>query len=235
MVSFIHLSHTQQTSSSLPVLRGRRQATNLGGCCLSDSREHVMDSRSSLRQLDPRVVRTRRLLEHAFADVLREKGFQAATVQDITRRAGVNRATFYAHFADKYALLDHTIREGFRAEIDQRMLNACHYTLENLHALIVAVCEFVRSSRSHCKTTPQPQFESLVETQVKAALHELLLKWLEQVDTVVSPETAATAGSWAIYGLAAQWSRGPRSKSADEFAAEVLPLAAANFRLADAA
>ena len=57
----------------------------------------------------------------------------------------------------------------------------------------------------------------------------------EQVDTVVSPQTAATAGSWAIYGLAAQWSRGPRSKSADEFATEVLPVAAANFRLAQAA
>jgi AcrR family transcriptional regulator len=184
--------------------------------------------------LDPRVVRTRRMLEQAFADILREKGFQAATVQDITRRAGVNRATFYAHFSDKYALLDHTIREGFRAEIEQRMLDACHYTPENLHALIVAVCEFIRSARSRCKT-PQPQFESLVETQVKAALFELLLKWLEQVETVVSPQTAATAGSWAIYGLAAQWSRGPRSKSADQFAAEVLPLAAANFRLAQPA
>ena len=186
------------------------------------------------QQLDPRVVRTRRLLEQAFADVLREKGFQAATVQDITSRAGVNRATFYAHFADKYALLDHTITQGFRAEIDRRMLNACHYTPENLHALIVAVCEFIRSSRSRCKT-PQPQFESLVETQVKAALHELLLKWLEQVDTVVPPQTAATAGSWAIYGLAAQWGRGSRSKSADEFATEVLPVAAANFGLAQVA
>ena len=183
------------------------------------------------QQLDPRVVRTRRLLEQAFTEVLREKGFQAATVQDITRRAGVNRATFYAHFADKYALLDHTIRADFRAEIDRRMLNACHYTPENLQALIVAVCEFIRSSRSRCKT-PQPQFESLVETQVKAALYDLLLRWLEQVDTAVSPQTAATAGSWAIYGLAARWSRGPRSESADEFAAEVLPLAAANFRLA---
>jgi AcrR family transcriptional regulator len=194
----------------------------------------MMTSSPPTQQLDPRVVRTRRLLEQAFADVLREKGFQAATVQDITRRAGVNRATFYAHFADKYALLDYTIREGFRAEIEHRMLNACHYTPENLHALIVAVCEFILSSRSHCRS-PQPQFESLVETQVKAALYNLLLKWLEQVKTVVSPQTAATAGSWAIYGLAAQWSRGPRSRPADEFATEVLPLAAANFRLAQPA
>lgn len=182
-------------------------------------------------QLDPRVRRTRQSLEQAFVDVLHEKGFQSATVQDIARRAGVNRATFYAHFPDKYALLDHTIRQAFRQEIDKRMLNACHYTPENLRNLIVAVCEFIHTSNARCKP-PQTQFESLVESQVKQALHDLLLKWLEQVDTDVPPETAATAGSWAIYGLAAQWSHRKPSNSADEFAAEVLPLVAANFRLA---
>ena len=65
------------------------------------------------QKLDPRVKRTRSLLEQAFMDVLKEKGFQTITVQDITQRAGVNRATFYAHFDDKYDLLDHSIRQGF--------------------------------------------------------------------------------------------------------------------------
>ena len=184
--------------------------------------------------LDPRVRRTRQSLEQAFADVLRDKGFAAATVQDITRRAGVNRATFYAHFPDKYALLDHTIRQGFLREINKRMLNACHYSPENLRNLIVAVCEFIRGSTIRCKT-PQPQFESLVETQVKDVLQSLLMKWLEQVKTDVPPQTAATAGSWAIYGLASQWSHVKRAKSAEEFSAEVLPLVAANFRLVQAA
>jgi AcrR family transcriptional regulator len=179
-------------------------------------------------KLDPRVRRTRQSLEQAFMDALREKGFQAITVQDITQRAGVNRATFYAHFADKYALLDHSIRQGFLEEINKRMLHACHYTLQNLRSLIVAVCEFTRSASSHCKPR-QAQFESLVETQVKSVLYDLLLKWLEQVRTDVAPQTAATAGSWAIYGLAAQWNRSQHRKPADKFADEVLPLVAANF------
>ena len=106
--------------------------------------------------------------------------------------------------------------------------------MENLHNLIVAVCEFIRGSTLRCKT-PQPQFESLVETQVKAVLQGLLMKWLEQVKTDVPPQTAATAGSWAIYGLASQWSHGKRTKSAENFAEEVLPLVSANFRLAQAA
>jgi AcrR family transcriptional regulator len=33
-----------------------------------------------------------------------ERGFDAITVGDIARRAGVNRATFYRHYQDKYDL-----------------------------------------------------------------------------------------------------------------------------------
>ncbi len=181
-------------------------------------------------KLDPRVKRTRQLLEQSFMEIIEQKGFQAVTVQDITERAGVNRATFYAHFADKYALLDHSIRQGFMQEIDKRMLHACHLTLDNLRNLIVAVCEFTRSSNSHCKPA-QAQFELLVETQVKAVMHELLMKWLEQVQLDVAPETAATAASWAIYGLALQWSHAKQPEPVEEFAAGVLPLVAANLNL----
>jgi AcrR family transcriptional regulator len=226
-------------------------------------------------RVDPRVKRTRLLLEQAFMDIIQEKGFQAVTVQDITERAGVNRATFYAHFADKYALLDHCIRQGFLQEIDKRMLNACHLTTDNLRNLIVAVCEFIHSMNSHCKPA-QAQFESLVETQVKAVLHELMLKWLEprdggvsvppaaspslrsgipyvhrddvlredlryapaelrQAPLQVSPEMAATAASWAIYGLALQWSHAKQPEPVEKFAAEVLPLVEANLNLSTAA
>jgi len=182
------------------------------------------------QKLDPRVKRTRQLLEQAFMDVLREKGFQTITVQDITERAGVNRATFYAHFEDKYALLDHSIRQGFLQEIEKRMLHACHFSTDNLRNLIVAVCEFTSKTNSHCKP-PQPQFESLVETQVKDVMYELLLKWLKQLDVEVAPETAATAASWAIYGLASQWGHSKQPKPVDEFASEVLPLVATNLNL----
>ncbi len=178
-------------------------------------------------KLDPRVKRTRLLLEQAFMGLIQEKGFQAVTVQDIAERAGVNRATFYAHFADKYALLDHSVRQGFMQEIDKRMLNACHLTRDNLRNLIIAVCEFTRSANEHCKPA-QAQFESLVETQVKAVLHELMVKWLEKVPLPVPPETAATAASWSIYGLALQWSHAKHPRPVEEYAAEVLPLVAAS-------
>lgn len=181
-------------------------------------------------KLDPRVKRTRQMLEQAFMEVINEKGFQAVSVQDIAEHAGVNRATFYAHFEDKYALLDHSIRQGFRQELEKRTLSACHFSVENLRALVVAVCEFTANTSEHCKS-PQNQFEALVETQVKGQIYGLLMAWLQEVKSSIPPETAATAASWAIYGLAQQWSRNKNRPPADIFADDVLPIVTANLSI----
>ena len=185
-------------------------------------------------KLDPRVKRTRHMIEQAFMELVKEKGFQSISVQDITERAGINRATFYAHFPDKFALLEHAMRQGFRQEIEKRMLNACHFTNDNLRNLIIAVCEFVANAHSHCSVTEQ-QFQALVEAQVRSQIYELLNHWLENIplieNTPVSRERAATAASWAIYGLATEWSRNKRMPPAEQYAEEVLPLVAANLGL----
>ena len=185
---------------------------------------------------DPRYKRTRSLILKAFMEVLPEKGFQSVSVQDIAQKAGINRATFYAHFPDKYALLDHSIQQMFRQEIEKRMLDACHYSDENLRSLIITVCEFVSNANSHC-TPAQPQFESLVETQVKSQLQGLLQVWLEKEESTIDPKTAATAASWAIYGLVSQWTHDKSKKkpSPEEFADQVLPLIAVNLRMAQPA
>src|SRR3990172_5188069 len=173
-------------------------------------------------KLDPRVKRTRSLLERSFMEVVAEKGFQAVSVQDITEKAGVNRATFYAHFPDKYALLDYSIRQGFRQELEKRTLNVCTFSMDNLRALIITVCEFISNASSHCNP-PSPQFESLMETQVKAQVQELIQNWIQKLGADVDPKVAATAASWAIYGLALQWSRDKKRPSVEKFADQVLP------------
>jgi len=174
-------------------------------------------------RLDPRIKRTRGLLEQAFMDIVAEKGFQSVSVQDITEKAGVNRATFYAHFPDKYALLDHSIRMGFHRELEKRTLNVCTFSMENLRALIITVCEFISTAGSHCNP-PSQQFESLMETQVKAQVRELVQNWIQKLDTDVDIRVVSTAASWAIYGLALQWSHEKKRPSAEKFAEEILPL-----------
>lgn len=59
--------------------------------------------------IDPRVKKTRRFLKEALLSLIKEKGFDAITVRDLTEEADINRATFYQHYQDKFDLLDKTI------------------------------------------------------------------------------------------------------------------------------
>ena len=70
--------------------------------------------KSTLAAVDPRIKRTRQLLHRAFHELLAEKTFEEITVHDIAERSMVNRATFYDHFPDKFALLEDIIAENFQ-------------------------------------------------------------------------------------------------------------------------
>lgn len=54
---------------------------------------------------DRRVARTRRALREALLELIQEKGYAAVTVEEITERANLGRATFYLHYKDKEELL----------------------------------------------------------------------------------------------------------------------------------
>ena len=73
------------------------------------------------QKLDPRVRRTRQMLFQAFQSLLAEKTFDAITVQDVSERSTLNRATFYDHIPDKFALLESMMGERFGALIAARM------------------------------------------------------------------------------------------------------------------
>ena len=55
--------------------------------------------------MDARVVRTRRSLQESLFALARERPLEELTVADIVQRAGVNRSSFYQHYADKDTLL----------------------------------------------------------------------------------------------------------------------------------
>ena len=69
---------------------------------------------------DPRIRRTRKLLQGALATLMQAKSFDEISVQDITEAATVNRATFYDHYTDKFALLEALVAGGFHEFLDQR-------------------------------------------------------------------------------------------------------------------
>ena len=52
---------------------------------------------------------TSKLMNEALLSLLEKKPFDFITVTDITKKAGVNRSTFYLHYDNVYELLEETI------------------------------------------------------------------------------------------------------------------------------
>lgn len=75
------------------------------------------------KKQDRRVARTQQLIRQALLALIREKGFEPLTVQEIIDRANVGRATFYAHFDSKEDLLISGFEE-FRASLRARQRDA---------------------------------------------------------------------------------------------------------------
>jgi AcrR family transcriptional regulator len=181
-----------------------------------------------VRKVDPRVIRTRQLILQAFIDLFHEESFEEITVQDIADRATINRVTFYAHFQDKFALLEYTIREMIRKRFYNHLPEGIPFSPENLGRLILTICEFLTEMQSVCPP-PHGQMETLMEKQIKAELYEIMRAWLVQIpyhSSKVGPtlEQTAMVTSWAIYGTAVQWVKEKREKSAEEYVEQVLPL-----------
>lgn len=66
-------------------------------------------------------VRTDKAIMQAFIELLKEKSFEKITVQDILERTPVTRATFYAHYHDKYEIAERMLEQFFQMRETTRL------------------------------------------------------------------------------------------------------------------
>ena len=176
---------------------------------------------SECERLDPRIRRTRGLLQDALKGLLRDKEFENISVQDITEAATLNRATFYAHYTDKFALLEELIRVTFLKLLNQRNVKFDGGCSSTFQAIILAVCDYL-SELQELHSPNQRQFEPFVEATVIDQVRVVLLEGYkrhpeERTERAVPAELIAATASWAIYGAAKQWVNAPRRQPAEEF------------------
>jgi AcrR family transcriptional regulator len=180
---------------------------------------------------DPRMRRTRQLLQEALRKLLQTKRLDEILVQDITDAATLNRATFYDHYADKFALFEAMIAGDFHKLLQERNIRFDGVCSSALEAIILAVCEYleqIHGNEDDCAR--QGSFSSLMDAAITRAIQVVVLSGLRSRATQVrvSREILASTISWAIYGASREWfyraKRQPAEEIVPSLAKLILPL-----------
>lgn len=186
--------------------------------------------------VDPRIRRTRLLLQQSLAKLLETKVFEKISVQDITDAATVNRATFYDHYPDKFALLECMAASRFHELLAGRGVKFDGTCSSAWKGMVLGVCDYLAGTPGmDCER--HRQMDPHVESAVVAVVRQMLLDGLKlhPSQSAVSPEMIATTASWAIYGGAKEWLRTPNRCPSEEVADTVVKLVSPIFNAVRAA
>ena len=175
---------------------------------------------------DPRIRRTRQLLQGAMLTLMQIKSFDEISVHDITDAATVNRATFYDHYTDKFSLLDATVAGGFHLLLHERNVSFDGTCPSAASAIILAACDYLTQTHSNATVcTRQSAFEPLVDAAITNAIRRVLASGIQQHgDITIPPDMVAMAASWAIYGAVKQWFYTPNHPPAEQIVPSILHL-----------
>ena len=146
-----------------------------------------------------RNTQTRARIKQALVELMGEKGFDALTVSDVTRRAGVNRGTFYLHFVDKYDMLE-KLEADIISQLEQVLLagdipggaNCLElFPYDKILAALLIVksdFEFVAAISGH---GGDPEFSSKLQRIIEGLLDAGLSRAGTAIKTDVFPEAYA--------------------------------------------
>jgi|SRR5690625_1077496 len=175
-------------------------------------------------KLDPRIIRTRKLIMNAFMHLSKRKDFDRITVKDITEEATINRATFYYHFTDKYELLEQVINEDMIPKVIGQINDLTEMNQETIIRIFISITDFQSSTKSQCMKSFEA-FKSTIEVTIKKELEQLFYKLLLEKRIGCSEEELkimAVMLSWGIYGATINWQYHSNA-SAEEYIKKALP------------
>jgi AcrR family transcriptional regulator len=175
--------------------------------------------------LDPRIRRTRLLLQDALGKLLMEKEFDKISVQDIAEAATVNRATFYDHYRDKYALLECMVAKRFGDLLAARGVGFEGDCESALRRIVLGVCDYL-AGMPELEYEGQIQIDPHMEEAVISVVRRMLLTGMQKRPPAkgVSTSVLAATLSWAIFGAAREWVQSPNRCASEALADQVMSL-----------
>lgn len=182
----------------------------------------------SKTKIDPRIIRTRKLLIDSFFKLTLKKDFKDITIQDITDEATVNRATFYSHFEDKYELIEFVISDAILRSLGTHLEQFDRLNSDTIIGVFLLLTnfqsEFEKGMTSQCKRSMKSfnhVYESKIKYELEKVFQTLLQNQYKELDQE-SIQIGTALLSASMYGAAMNWKHSS-SLTAEEYIHRAIP------------
>jgi AcrR family transcriptional regulator len=172
--------------------------------------------------MDPRVLRTCRLIMDSFIDLSAKKEFKDITIKDITTEAMINRATFYYHFEDIYDLLEKALSEVLLVNLNRDLYNTEKLNEEAFIRIFAAITNFQRSLSNRCHGGYEDTIARIIREQLEIIFYKMLVKQTT-TEEKEAPKIHAVILSWGIYGASVEWKRTGMTIPPEDFIKPSIP------------
>lgn len=155
---------------------------------------------------DPRAKRTHKLLQEALIELTVQKGFSAVAVSDITKHAGVNRATFYRHYEDKFDLLNQYVQRVYKlleAPPEDRSPQSSEVNTRQMQLGLITIFEHIHANAKFYRVmlgkNGDPRFAEKIRQYVRERIWRSLppeqQKNDDHIDLYLSYSSSASVGA----------------------------------------
>jgi AcrR family transcriptional regulator len=172
------------------------------------------------QQGDRRVTRTHQMLRDALFALIEEQGYDMLSIQDITERANIGRATFYAHYSDKEQLLLASVKE-LLADMHQHMpLLSTADVLEKQQSLSVFVFRHVMEHAHIYRALLNERGASIVLVRLRAdtgkSIEALISSVLAEARFTLPLDLVADYCAASLWALVQWWLKNDFPLSVEE-------------------
>lgn len=147
------------------------------------------------KNLDKRIIKTRKLIQDALTQLMKEKGFDKITVKDITEKAFINRATFYLHYKDKYDLLEQSensmleeielLKSGIRKTYHGNFIPISNQN--NIVPFLTKLYEYISKNSEFMKVILGPNGDLNFQIKLKSNIENFILENAETSKNINNP------------------------------------------------
>ncbi len=173
--------------------------------------------------IDRRVVKTKRAIKSAFAELLSTKSIDQITVTDIANTADINRKTFYRYYADVDALVEEIENEiidryvvGINATDFSQWPEETDLLFSHLDTVVKDEIDFfghlISSEENYAFLLKASE---ALKTKIKESLLAKFPAYEEKIDLVLDFSIAGVA---AVYR---EWFNSQQNKNLEEVAEEI--------------